>query len=213
MNAPKVEWLKLSTIRERAEAFLSKHHPSRELPIPIDNIVDVKLRMDIVPLSDLKRNLGWDGFLSISLRAIHVDEYCLLHRPTRYNFTLAHEVGHLELHRAIYSSCAIKNLDDYKAFDAALDESQKMWMDWQASRFAGYILVPEAELRRAWAEIEPELTAMVREAKEHNFTPDDYKSYLCEAAGAELCEQFAVSETAMKVRIETAFDDRSLILP
>jgi Zn-dependent peptidase ImmA (M78 family) len=210
VNVPTARWLRLSAIRDCAEFFISTHHPGGGIPVPIEHIIDVDLGIDIIPLPGLMDAFHWDGFLSSDLRSIHVDANAYESFPTRYRFTLAHEVGHLVLHGDVYKSCSIHSIDDYKAFDAGIDVKEKGRMDWQASRFAGYVLVPAAQLQGAWAEIGPYLSEMATEARNSGFTPREYRPMLCETAAAELCAQFDISEPAMAIRIETGFEDGSI---
>ena len=90
-------------LRRQAKSFLEKHHPAGSIPVPIEGIVEFRLRMDIVPVPDLVRGArGINGFLSSDCRSIYVDCGHLETVESRYHFTLAHEVGHLILHSRFY---------------------------------------------------------------------------------------------------------------
>ena len=43
-------YLPYEKLRAVADEFLKQHHPSGELPIPIEKIVEFRLRLDIVPV-------------------------------------------------------------------------------------------------------------------------------------------------------------------
>ena len=65
----------------------------------IEEIVEFDFRINIVPVLGLQREFEVEGFTSGDLKNIYVDEYTYTDRITRYRFTLAHEMGHIVLHR------------------------------------------------------------------------------------------------------------------
>jgi len=65
-------------------------------------MVEFQLKVDIIPLPGLKEVYGFDGFTSADLKEISVDLFAYQHRPRRYRFTLAHEVGHIMLHTKLF---------------------------------------------------------------------------------------------------------------
>ena len=48
-----IQYLPYQQIGQRAEEFLLRYHPSRLLPVPIEEIVEFKLGVDIVPIPNL----------------------------------------------------------------------------------------------------------------------------------------------------------------
>ena len=56
-----IPYLTYSDIGKRAQTFLIEYHPSFEIPIPIEKIVDVKLGLDIVPINNLNKDFGLNG--------------------------------------------------------------------------------------------------------------------------------------------------------
>jgi hypothetical protein len=95
---PRVPRLTNDQIRQRAEEFLSDHHPGLGLPVPIEEIVEFSLEIEIRPVRRLRHRFEVDGFLSADLSLVVVDEDLMTRLPSRYCFTLAHEVGHRVLH-------------------------------------------------------------------------------------------------------------------
>ena len=55
-------------IEAAAEAFLRKYHPSRTVPVPIEEILDLQLRLNIIPVPGLF-NHSIDAFLSADLNS------------------------------------------------------------------------------------------------------------------------------------------------
>ena len=97
-----IPYLTYSDIGKRAQDFLSQYHPSLELPIPIEAIIDVKIGLDIVPFPNLYKDYGLSGYLSCDRTAIFVDEVQSDQYEEKYRYTLAHELGHYVLHRSCY---------------------------------------------------------------------------------------------------------------
>src|SRR3990170_5433471 len=88
-------------LRKKADEFLLKYHPSANIPVPIEEIVEFDFRINIVPVLGLQREFEVEGFTSGDLKNIYVDEYVYTDRITRFRFTLAHEMGHIVLHTVI----------------------------------------------------------------------------------------------------------------
>jgi hypothetical protein len=62
-------------LRRRAHEFLATHHPVGTIPIPIEEIVEFQLGIDIVPMPGLDRLIETDGFITSDLQEVYVDEF------------------------------------------------------------------------------------------------------------------------------------------
>lgn len=129
-----------------ARSFLTKHHPSGEIPIPIEEIVEFGLGLNIIPIPNLYREFSIEGWLSVDRRSISVDQTQLEQFETRFRFTLAHEVSHLILHGDLYSERRLGSLEEWIQHCLSLDPALVDSYEWQARNLAGRILVPEFEL-------------------------------------------------------------------
>ena len=149
MNFPdiKVPYLDDRTIEERAGQFLAKHHPEMSMPVPVEEIVEYKLGLDIIPLDGFQRNFGLEGQLSNDLREISVDLRIYEKIPRRYRFTLAHEVGHLILHKNVFEAMRYDSPDEWLALVSSFPAETYGTMEYQAYQFAGSLLVPLRILR------------------------------------------------------------------
>jgi hypothetical protein len=127
--------------------FLSQHHPSGELPVPIEEIVEFELELDIVPVPGLLDHFDIDAFLTADLKEVRVDAYVQERVPTRYRATLAHEASHLLLHRDYYERLRFGTVGQWKAVLASLPAEDVNRLEHQASLLAALILVPPARLR------------------------------------------------------------------
>jgi hypothetical protein len=59
--------LSYDDVRRRADEFLARHHSSGTIPVPIEEIVEFDLGMDIVPTLGLHQLLDVDGFSTSDL--------------------------------------------------------------------------------------------------------------------------------------------------
>ena len=109
-------------IRQRAESFLQRYHPSDEIPVPIEEIVEFQLGLNIIPVPGLRQVLDVEGF------------------------TLAHEVAHLELHPQLFDSRKARNILEWKDFVRSIPEDVYSRAEYQAYCFAGLVLVPRTPL-------------------------------------------------------------------
>jgi hypothetical protein len=139
-----VPFLHKSELQVRASEFLAEHHPTLELPIPIDRIVEFELDLDVVPVHDLLAIHGINGYLSGDRTTIFVDRWHFDNVPNRYRFTLAHEAGHLVLHRDLFPT--FDSDDEWLQFHRDVPEAAVGMAEWQADQFAGLVLVPPNRL-------------------------------------------------------------------
>ncbi|MGR3310427.1 MAG: ImmA/IrrE family metallo-endopeptidase [Candidatus Brocadiales bacterium] len=91
----KAPYLTHEQIRTRAKLFLEKYHPEDSYPVPIEDIIEYQLKLDIIPIPGLRDYVEVEGFVSVVSGSISIDDYIYHKRPARCRFTLAHEIGHL----------------------------------------------------------------------------------------------------------------------
>lgn len=111
--------------------------------------------------SDGKLILGSCHFPS---RTIQIDPSLLSNGP-RFNFTLAHEIGHLILHRKLRLDfreldTPIGHIQDGRSHIRVSRHSARTprdWLEWQADYFASALLIPRATLRQAIVDKQSEL--------------------------------------------------------
>ena len=101
-------FLRWNEIREQAEQFRRQYVlPPDRIPVPIIDIVELELVLEVIPILDLMRKIDIDGFLSKDLSTIYIDHniYMDPRQENRLRFTFAHEVGHLILHPEEIARC------------------------------------------------------------------------------------------------------------
>jgi len=135
-------------IRRKADEFLTTWYPNRVVPVPIEEIVDLGMGINIVPIHGLEQEFDIDGFTSSDLREISVDLRTYEKNQNRFRFTLAHEVGHIFIHGKILRQVMIRTLEQWRSFYRSLSDFESKLLEFQANCFAGLILVPGEHLER-----------------------------------------------------------------
>lgn len=195
----KAPFLPYEKIGQLAEAFIAKYHPSRAIPVPIEDIIDVKLGIDIFPVPGLTTafsNEGDDGieaFVNSSLTQITVDKDAYDRQTNRYRFSIAHELGHIQLHANIFSKLIVDSIDQWKEVVRSIPQYEYAWLEWQAHAFAGQLLVPSKELNEQFVFC----AAQIREA---HLDPNGEAER--DAIEKHLGTIFAVSSEVIHRRIE-----------
>lgn len=138
--------LTLSDVTKAAHDFLEQHHPSLEAPIPIEEIVEISMGLGLAVVPGIKLLLGIDAFINSDFTGITIDEDSFNQYPERTRFSIAHEVGHLILHKDWYLKNGPKGLTDYLTFHDRIDKEVYKYIEIQAHTFAGLVLVPTSTL-------------------------------------------------------------------
>lgn len=145
MNPP---GLTLADVNRKANEFLQRYNPSGNLPIPIEEIVELQMNIAIVVVPGIKKLLGIDAFINSDFSQITIDEYAYEHYPERIKFSIAHEIGHSILHADWYKNHGPRSLDEYLTFHERISHEAYKYLEIQANTFAGLVLVPTTSLSR-----------------------------------------------------------------
>jgi hypothetical protein len=62
-------------LRRRAADFLRTRHPAATIPVPIEEIVEFRFHIDIIPVPGLQDAFEVDGFIASDLTNITVDAF------------------------------------------------------------------------------------------------------------------------------------------
>jgi len=138
----------LDDLRDKAKDFLSRYHPSGSIPVPIDDIVELELRISVIPVEGLSHALGEPGLISRDLLTIRIDQNVLEKKPFLYRTTIAHEAAHAILHRDIFSRFSYSNEEGWIRLVQSIDEKAFRHLEWQAGALASLICVPRQALKR-----------------------------------------------------------------
>lgn len=114
------------------------------LPVPVEVIAEQHLGYDIDIVDDgLFSDPDYLGGIIFDRNVIQVNAAVEVHEG-RYNFTLAHEIGHHVLHRELYLAAR----DGEPCDILCRDTGKKPLIESQADRFAAALLMPEYAVRR-----------------------------------------------------------------
>ena len=127
-----------------AERFREENIFNDTIPVNIEVVMQSTLGIHPIPTENLRRDCTLDGFISLDFKYIYVDEfqYSSDNYYKRVRFTMAHEIGHRVLHRDIIEKINFESEDEWKKFRMNLREESLLGFEWQASEFAGRLLVP-----------------------------------------------------------------------
>ena len=235
----KVAYVSDEAIEKDAQALLADHARGPggpiEAPIPIDDIIEKHLKIGI-EFDDTHRLFGVPrsgiGFDPDILGAIFFDQKRIVidesldpdanpAKEGRYRYTAAHEVGHWQLHRALFGKDPAQTslLEPHAAPSVVCRTSQaKERIEFQADFYASCLLMPRKLVFAAWDEafpdrkqrvLEPttpidhpfiEIDRMCCSASGSYFTGDD--EMVLEYFAKPFAKKFVVSPIAMRIRLE-----------
>lgn len=152
---PEIPFLPDTEIEKQANALIERYHhkiePILAPPVPVEKIADFLLELGtewtLIPDTDDEPILAYIHAESKTIRLNearqdHFDQYM-----GTYEFTLAHEIGHYELHLTDVEFKQ-KNFDfgHGKAYLCRDRNKTKDKREWQAERFASFLLMPSGLL-------------------------------------------------------------------
>jgi Zn-dependent peptidase ImmA (M78 family) len=198
----KVRFLSYDQIAQSALEILRKYKCESTLPIPIEHIIDNILRINIIPFPDLLSSFEINAFVSSDLKKIYVDEYLYTNLDRQYRFTLAHEFGHMTLHRYIYANINIKSLEDWRQFRSGVDINEYRNLEIQANNFAGLLLVPQSRIESSFREQLRSLAPSFKKAEAERMKRSDYLQHVIDTIAFNLVPVFQVDQQVIRIRIE-----------
>ena len=102
--------LTLADVTRESVNFLKLYYSSLKPPIPIEDIIEIKMGIGLSIVPGIKLLLGIDSFINSDFTGITIDEDCFKLYPERTRFSIAHEIGHLILHKEWYTRNGPKKL-------------------------------------------------------------------------------------------------------
>ncbi len=206
-----VDYLQYDYIEKQAKRFLTNHSLENKLPIPIEEIIDLKLGVNIVPLPGIQKVFEVEGFTSSDLSTIYVDDYVYSNRPTRYRFTLAHELGHIVLHGDLFKQFSFDSVEQWLKFYQSVDDKDYSKLEFQGYAFGGLILVPRRHLRPLFEKNLKSIDPLIEEARKGGLNKISYLNYAIYKMATILAPYFEVSTDVIQKRIE--FDKLDIMIP
>jgi Zn-dependent peptidase ImmA (M78 family) len=198
-----IPFLTNDQMHEITQDFLRRYHPQDTLPVPIEEIIELQLKLDIVPTPGLLKGFEIDGFLTRDFSSIYVDDFVQGNRPTRYRFTLAHEVGHLILHKELLEGLAtFDDVDSWREFVRDLGTDKDSY-EYQGYAFAGFLLVPKHHLAAKVKQFIPEIDVEISAARNAGIPRAKYLDFALNSLSNKLAGIFDVSAEVIQKRIKT----------
>jgi Zn-dependent peptidase ImmA (M78 family) len=161
--------------REAARALLDQH-AVKAAPVPVERIAkSLGVRVEYAPLEGELSGLAHvrDGVPIVGIN--------MLHAPNRQRFTLAHELGHVQLHRPELERAV--HVDRGSLRRDALAAAGTDPTEIEANTFAAELLMPRA------------LLLILLDGRSVDLEDD--------VIVASLAKRFRVSEAAMRFRLDT----------
>ena len=201
MTQLNVDFLSYKKIASEASRFLLTFGHGDTIPVPIEEIVEFDLKVDIVPVPGLQNVYDIEGATSSDLSTIYVDDFVYGNRPTRYRFTLAHEAGHIFLHGDYFRQFNFDSIDRWKEFESQLDPGDHSKLEFQGYAFGGLVLVPPNHLKSAFEEKITEIHPLIDKAKEIGLQKEAYLDAAIDRMASIIAPIFDVSTGVMVRRI------------
>ena len=145
----KAPFIPKERIWQEADRLRAAHPAGQSLPVRILDLAEFDLGLDLVPVDGLREQLDIDALLMGDLRSILLDKRAFMSPRLEYRlrFSIAHEIGHLILHRDIYAGLQHATAAEWFDYISAIPEVEYGWVEWQAYEFAGRLLAPPHALR------------------------------------------------------------------
>ena len=182
-----------SYIKNKADEFRLKFW-GNDIPVEIEEIVEIKLKIKIIPIPNLMMQCGVDAQITSDFSAIYVDQKNYENDTNRFRFSLAHEIGHYVLHEKFYKELKIANFADIVAFIDEISEEEYSYLEVQANKFGNYLLLPREELLKISQDV------LMEVSKKHDIKNIDEKTLNSYLAGF-IASQFLVSSGATEIAL------------
>jgi Zn-dependent peptidase ImmA (M78 family) len=191
--------------------FLKAHDFHNQIPIDVEAILEFVLDVGIIPIPGFQQNYSVEGSLSMDLKTVYVDEHVYRAVETRYRFTLAHELGHILLHKSLYKDTDANSFIDWKRAYRMISESSYFSLEKQAYDFAGLLLVPADHLKMRFAKMISENKAKFVEADKKGVMRPKVLEYFMSQVIYRLGRVFNVSTNVIEKRIDR--DNLIVLIP
>jgi Zn-dependent peptidase ImmA (M78 family) len=202
MTSLGVSFLPYEKIAAHATRFLADMGYEDTIPVPVEEIIEFDLRLNIVPIPNLQRDFEIEGFTASDMSAMYVDEYVYLNRPLRYRFTLAHELGHYVMRSDIFKRFKFNSVASWKDFLNKVDPREYSSLEYQGYAFGGLLLVPPDHLEKLFYENLESVTPLIEQVKTEGIARSDYLGYAKDTMATILAKSFEVSTDVIIKRIE-----------
>ncbi len=180
-------------IKKKADQFRVKFW-GEEIPVGIEDIIEIELKIKIIPIPNLQNFCGIDAQITSDFSAIYADQKSYENNTNRFRFSLAHELGHFVLHENFYKDLKIINLNDVFSFVNEINFREYSNLETQANKFSNYFLLPREKLFKIRKQVLNEVS------KQHDISKIDEKTLNSYLAGY-ISSRFSVSQGAIEIAL------------
>ncbi len=113
----------------------------------------------------------------------------------RIRYSVAHEIGHLILHKNVYDNFKLKSELEWIELIQKLPENEYTWLEQHAYEFAGRLLVPLDELQKVFNKYDSDILGIKK------LLPDIEDIKIAERIAPKICNRFEVSANVITKRI------------
>ncbi|MCJ7615246.1 MAG: ImmA/IrrE family metallo-endopeptidase [Desulfobacterales bacterium] len=188
-------------ISEISWEIISKFGYQKITPIPIDDIVEVHLKIDVVHVVGLLDIIDVEGLAAPNLREIYLDKDIYKETPLRARYLLAHELGHKILHKKILEKYQYTNIRDWKSYYKRIEKNIYSLLETQANNFAELILVPRKQLEPLYRAQIARFKLAFDRFKKMNLTKEQYKDIFIDRVATTFGNSFQVYPSVIVSRI------------
>jgi len=166
----------------------------KDQPIPpVDvELIAERAGFNLIDIPGLKYISSTDAFLSTVEKSIYYDPDI---NQSRIRFSIAHELGHYDLHMDILKEVRFGSYDEWKTMIKSIPGWFWGTVETQANMYAGKLLVPRNYLIQSISEFKEELLLAQR------IIPDDLNA-IREYLAGPLARIFDVSPDMMRFRLD-----------
>lgn len=179
-------------IQKSADEFRSENW-GNSIPVDIELIAERNMNLLVIPIDGLMPTCGTDAMLLGNLEEINYDPQS---PPNRVRYTIAHEIGHLVLHKAAISKLRPESYEDWVKIIESVPKTICGRAEYQAYEFAGRLLVPPDKLKEAINKLKPLIEVAKKEL------PYIEPEVLIDFLTPSLARIFDVSADVIKRRIK-----------
>ena len=190
-------WNSVESLRAQHAALQSS-----QLPLDLITFVDLDLELDLIPYEGLSKKYGADAAVLSDFSGFYIDRetFDLIDsapewKLNRLRFSLAHELGHWNLHQGIFSQAAISS-DSHLLNWLNHHNGQKYQLEREANEFAGRLIIPIDILTDSFNKIADAFDAAL--GRHAWFNDNQLRQKACE----QIASRFGVHHQAIATRFD-----------
>ena len=183
----------LQNIEQAAIKFLEQYNPGWEIPVPIDEILELKLKIKLIVYPGMEERFGVNALINNKFDSIGIDQRIFNAQVERTRFTLAEEIGHMVLHKDWYVKNGPASFTSFLDWHSTIDPQTYEYIERQAKTFAAFVLMPSNVLLPEWKQFVG--TERSQQQLRLDQIPDTFP---------EFSKKFGVTTFSMLLRLERA---------